>query len=175
MAELKFSLGATADIASGHEISEAARDIRNHIDSRLSLNKDHRAAMRLVIAGTQAVNQTIGGISNATIVMPLGQSPATGRYWTIRSLSVYDPVTPLTAEAFNFWLAIGNPQNPGTSDLQGVVGTGLPYGATFNANTLVVMSGQAPYLVCASTVATTVVATLRIEEYLIDSYYETRL
>jgi len=124
-----------------------------------------------MFAESAGVSTLIGG--QTVLIVPMDGTPAVERYWSVRSITVFDTISPMNGAyaGVQFALAIGNSSAPSTTDLTGAVFSALPFGDTFNETSIRVTPNQNLYLVsAAATFAAPVGFAVEIDEYLDCAY-----
>ncbi len=173
MAEFHIALGATADVASSVELDEAVSGVQGSIHTlgKSLLDSRRKPIRRKMFAESAGVSTLIGG--QTVLIVPMDGTPAVERYWSVRSITVFDTISPMNGAyaGVQFALAIGNSSAPSTTDLTGAVFSALPFGDTFNETSIRVTPNQNLYLVsAAATFAAPVGFAVEIDEYLDCAY-----
>ena len=172
MADIKFSLGATVDVASSAEMNEAFKHLQGHID-RTRYRGDIRPLRKPFTVSSAMAGIPFGG-STVCIISQETKTPAVGRFWIMRSAFAYDALAPLTAGSASvlIGLAVGDPANPSPAQLRAWQFTGLPAATTFGTTALHVYPNETPYLVYGAATLPTgsdISFNFEVDEYPVDA------
>jgi len=149
MPEVKLSIGGKLDIVSPQELKESISGLQGHLDRKLMSNfcqpvrRIVRASGNFVVPFGGDAQVTLIGNDNHT------KGPAVGKVWVVRSMFVFDNVSPLTITQSGLIgaLCIGDAASPVPVDMSGWNFTALPASNTFNSTSLVVEPNQSLYVV----------------------------
>ena len=168
MAEVRISLGATADIASTTELDGAITGVKGHLDSMEKRLNGARGKpiRRKLFAESSGISVTVGG--QTALSVPMDGTPSVERYWNIRSISVYDTIAPLASgyAGTQFVLCVGSSAAPSVIDFTGEIFAGLPFGTTVNETSIRVTPNQNIYLLANTGAFTNAVGfAVELDEY----------
>lgn len=174
MAEVRFALGATADIATSDEVHSAVKSMGDGILGEMRRSKDDGLRRRFVYSGTGGnfiTNEPFGSTTGADIV-PSPYRPAAGKVWHLRSIAVFDGSAPFTAFGSPFTvLCVGANSVPSPMDIvywlnNGQAGVVLPLSATFTSDSITVKPDeQLSVVLDTGSTASTITIAFEVVEY----------